>query len=111
MTTIIADDYSPIFCGDTGAPFDPVFLHKDGSAVDLTGATISMIMEDAEGNTKTALGIWTITDAANGQASYSYASTDVNTAGNWTLYITITVGGKPKHTDTKQLEILAVPTP
>lgn len=109
--TIIADDFSPIYCGDTGAPFDPVFLRKDGSAEDLTGATITMIMEDAEGNSKTAAGTWTITNAANGQASYSYASTDVNTAGNWTLYITITVGGKPLTADTKNLEIKVKPIP
>lgn len=109
--TIIADDYSPVYCGDTGAPFDPVFVHKDGTAVDLTGATITMIMVDAEGNTKTAAGTWIITNAANGQASYSYASTDVAVAGNWTLYITITINSKPVHADTKQLEILAAPTP
>lgn len=108
---IIADDFSPIMVGDIGAPFDPVFVHKDGTVEDLTGATITMIMEDAEGNVKTAAGIWTITNASGGQASYSYAASDVNTAGNWTLYITITVGGKSKHTDTKQLEILAAPTP
>jgi hypothetical protein len=108
---IIADDYSPVFVGDTGAPFDPVFVHKDGTAVDLTGATITMIMVDAEGNAKTAAGIWTIISTVNGQASYSYAGADVAVAGNWTLYITITINSKSVHADTKQLEILAAPTP
>lgn len=111
MTMIIADDFSPILCGDTGAPFDPLFLHKDGSVVDLTGATISMIMEDSEGNVKIAMGTFTVTNAAGGQASYSYAASDVNTAGSWTLYIAITIGGKPIHADKKTLNIEALPTP
>lgn len=108
--TIPADDFSPIYRGDTGAPFNPQFLHKDGSPVDLTGATISMIMDDFEGNVKAAQGVFTITDAIHGQTSYVYDANDVNMAGNWTLYILLTIDGKPFHADKKQLEIEAVPT-
>lgn len=107
---IVADDYSPIYVGDIGSPFAPQILYKDGSPVDLTGATISMIMVDTEGNTKTAAGTWTIDVAVKGQAHYVYAASDVNTPGSWTLYITISIGGKTVHADTKQLEILPVPT-
>lgn len=108
--TIVADDFSPIYAGDLGTPFAPQFLYKDGSPVDLTGATINMIMVDAEGNIKIAAGNWTIDVATNGQAHYSYAASDVSTPGSWTLYITISINNLPKHADTKQLEILPVPT-
>lgn len=107
---IVADDYSPVYCGDVGAPFNPQFLHKDGSAFNLSGATITMIMVDSEGNAKNAAGIWTITNASTGQTSYAYAANDVAVAGNWTLYITVTINSKPVTADTKQLEIMAKPT-
>lgn len=107
--TIIVDDFSPVSVGDTGAPFAPQFLHKDGSPQPLIGATITMIMEDAEGNTKNAAGTWVIDDPSNGQAHYLYDANDVNTAGNWILYITITIGGKPLTADTKSLEIKPKP--
>ena len=107
---VIADDFSPIFCGDVGAAFAPQFIHEDGSPVDLTGATISMVMQETSGITKVAAGTWTIDIAANGQAHYSYNAADVDTAGSWTLYIAISISGKPTHADVKQLEIKNVPT-
>ncbi len=108
------DDYSPIYQGDTGAPFNPVFTHiGDGTAVNLTGATISMKMQGVSagesGTVITCTGTWTITDATNGKASYAYTSTDVATIGVWLMYITITIAGKPVHADTKTLTILAAP--
>ena len=68
-----------------------------------------MKMEDSGGNVKTASGIWTIDDTANGLAHYNYASTDVDEAGMWTLFITITIGGNPVHADERLLEILQAP--
>lgn len=103
------DDFSPIYQGDTGAPFNPVFTHLDGSPVSLSGATITMKMENHAGTIITCVGTWTITDAINGKASYAYTSTDVATVGVWLLYITITIAGKPVHADTKTLEILPAP--
>ena len=108
MTAII-DDFSPIYTGDTGAPFNAQFLYKNGLPVDLTGATISMIMESSGGCVKAASGTWTIMDAVNGRASYAYASSDVNTADTWTLYIAISIGGRSVHADTKILKIEPVP--
>ncbi len=107
----MAEDYSPVVQGDTGAPFIVHFLHKDGSTVDLTGATITMKMvnQDSPSTTKTCLGTWTIDDASGGIAHYQYQAADVNTAGIWILYITITIGGAPLHADSKLLEILAAP--
>lgn len=105
----VIEDYSPIYRGDTGSPLIPQFSYKDGSAVNLTGATITMKMEDSGGNVKTALGIWTIDDAINGLAHYNYASTDVDEVGMWTLFITVTIGGKPVHADERLLEIIQAP--
>lgn len=108
MTTIV-DDYSPIAVGDVGATFAPVFQHKDGSTVSLAGATLSLRMQDQYGDTKTGTGTWTIDDAVNGLAHYNYSSADVNQAGTWTLYTTITIAGLPLHGDPKLLVIYNVP--
>lgn len=106
--SILADDDSPVFVGDTGAPFAPQFLHKDGTPVNLTGATITMKLQqiisigtvaESVGVVKTAAGTWTIDDAMNGKAHYVYAAGDVDTPGTWNRYITITIGGLPLHAD------------
>lgn len=107
--SLIVDDYSPISVGDTLIPYSPTFQHKDGSPVDLTGATFALKMQDEGGNVKTCSGTWTIDDAPNGVAHYAWQSADVNSAGIWTMYVTITIGGKPVHADVKTLEIKAVP--
>jgi hypothetical protein len=109
MSTLIIDDYSPIYVGDTGNPYAPTFRHKEDSPVDLTGATLALKMQDEGGNVKTCAGTWTIDDAQNGVAHYAWQSADVNSAGIWQLFVTITIGGKPVHADVKTLEIKAVP--
>ena len=109
--TIAADDFSPIYQHDTAAEFRPQFLHKDGSAMDLTGATITMIMQDSEGNVKAGAGTWTIDNTLTAQTHFDFDAADVDTAGNWTLFIAIAINGKTVHADTKQLQILPVPTP
>lgn len=112
MTTV-TDDYSPIYQGDTGAPFDATFQHADGTSVSLTGATITMKMQGVSatesGTVITCAGTWTITSASTGEASYAYTSTDVGTVGLWAMYITITIAGKPIHADIKYLQILPIP--
>ena len=108
MATIV-EDYSPIFVGDTGALFSPSFQHKDGSAVNLAGATLSLKMQDTLGDLKTGVGTWTIDDPTNGLAHYNYAAADVSQAGTWTLYVTITIGGLPLHADPKTLIIQWAP--
>lgn len=115
MSIILADSFSPISAGDTGALFNPQFKYDNGDPIDLTGATISMIMQDDEGNpAKNASGVFTKTDAINGLTSYAYADSDVAVSGIWTLYIKITISGHPVHADDgrgfmKKLEIKPVP--
>jgi hypothetical protein len=108
-SVVVTDDYSPLYQGDTEVVFAPVFAHKaDGSPFPLTGATISMKMQGTDGTVKTCAGTWTIDDAANGKAHYAWQAADVNTAGTWQLYITITIGGLPVHGDVKILQILPI---
>ncbi len=105
----MTDDFSPVYVGDTQVVFAPTFQHKDGTAVNLTGATISMKMQDTAGNTKTCAGTWTIDNASAGQAHYQWQAADVSAAGTWTLYITIAINSQPVHADPKTLLILAAP--
>lgn len=105
----LIEDYSPIFCGDTGAPFAPVFqtLDENGKTIayDLTGTSISTIAVDADGTIKTWNGTWTTDDAVNGRAHYNYQSVDVDTAGIWKVYTILTKNGKPLHAQMKLLQI------
>ena len=107
--TVVIDDFSPMYVGDTLIPFAPIFQHRDGSNFDLTGATLSMKMLSATG-TKVCSGVWVIDNATSGKAHYPWQAGDVDTAGIWTLYVEITVGGQFVHADTKTLEIKAVPS-
>jgi hypothetical protein len=102
------DDFSPIKVGATGETFAPQFLHKDGTPVNLSGATISMIMFDGY-TAKAGAGTWIIDDAANGKAHYLYDAADVAKDADWQLFIAITIGGKPIYADVKNLLILPVP--
>lgn len=107
------DDDSPIYQNDTGAAFNPIFLRKDQTPVDLTDCTITMKMQNTDsGAVITCAGTWTInSDPTTGKASYAYASADVATAGIWRRYITISnADSKPFHADSKPLEILAIPS-
>lgn len=116
MSTVIpVDDYSPIFCGDTGNPFSIYVAHKNGF-MSLIGATITMKLFNAATNTvKTCTGPWGIDPLDNGKASYTYQSGDVDTAGSWQIWITITKNGQPVHVDDgsgnpKILVILPLPS-
>ena len=99
MTVVPMDDYSPIFVGDTGNPLVIEVLHINGFE-SIIGATISMKLFNATTNVvKTCSGPWTIDPSDNGKASYAYQAGDVDTAGSWQMWITITIGGKNIHVD------------
>lgn len=111
MSTIY-EDYSPLWQGDTGTPFAPMFQKIDPTSgdlvpVNLTGLTLSMKMKEKEtGVIKVCSGPWTIDDAAGGQAHYDWQDSDVDTAGIWLLQVLCTNGaGKVIHADVKYLEI------
>lgn len=102
----MVDDFSPIYVGDTGATFAPVFQYANGTLYPLSGMSISMSMRNKTGTIKTCSGAWTI-NTATSVASYAYESTDVDTAGTWTMFIVLTLNGKPVHAQKKTLEILS----
>lgn len=100
-----ANDFSPIYVGDVGIPYAPQFLHRDGSVVDLSNATLSIVYVSSTGTRKNGAGVWSIDNASQGLAHYTYDPADVNTAGTWTFQVEVTVNGKPVHTDTDILQI------
>lgn len=106
----ITEDFSPVYVADYGAILAPQFTYADGTFVPLTGATISLKMQDIDyGTIKTCSGTWTIDDATNGKAHYQYQAPDLDTAGMWKLFVTITIGGKPVHADERLLQIKPAP--
>jgi len=108
--TIIFEDFSPIFVGDTLTPFAPVFQQINQTTgklepVNLTGLTMTMKMSSGP-VTKTCTGPWVTDDAANGLAHYTYEAADVNTVGLWQMQIALSdSSGDVAHTDMKLLEI------
>lgn len=111
---IVPDDFSPITVGDTLNPLSLQFWTRDTNgnaiALNLSGLTISMKMQEKEGAIKTCANAWIIDNAASGLAHYPYASSDTDTVGTWTLYIALTNGlGQTAHTVTKILQINAAP--
>lgn len=116
MTIVPVDDYSPVYAGDTLKPFVICVLHKNGFE-SLLGATISMHMQNVDDPSiiKTCSGPWVVDVLDNGRASYAYQATDVDTAGQWRMWVKIVIGGKTVHLDdgagnTKILVIEALPT-
>ncbi len=112
---MIYEDYSPIYVGDTGKPFAPLFQMIDPTSgqlvpFPLTGLTISMKMKEQEsGVLKVCSGPWTIDDALGGKAHYAWQSTDVDTAGIWLIQVACTNGaGQVVHADVKVLSIQAI---
>jgi hypothetical protein len=110
------DDYSPIYVGDTSNPFIIQVLHKNGYE-SILGATITMHMQNVDdpSTIKTCSGAWSVDVGDNGKASYQYQSADVDTAGNWYMWVKIIIGGKTVHPDDgagkpKILVILPLPT-
>ena len=102
----LADDYSPLYVGDTLVPLSVQFSNRDGTAINLTGATLALVMESSTGTRQVGAGTWTIDNAAAGQAHYTWSSADVAVPGTWTIQVAITVGGQTEHCDPKLLTIL-----
>lgn len=117
MTALIVpvDDYSPIRVGDTGNTLSIQAIHKNGS-VDISSAVLSLKLRNvATGAIKTCTGPWTPNPTENWKSSYAFQASDVNTAGDWEIWIDAEIAGKPLHLDDgagnpKVLQILALPS-
>src|SRR5712691_2324545 len=105
------DDFSPVYLNGIGAKFVPTFRHKDGTPVDLTGATLSLKMVNiSDQSIKNGSGSWTIDNAPLGQTHYTYGAGDLNEIGEFQLWAIATVGGIPNPADPKILVVDWMPS-
>jgi hypothetical protein len=90
MLIVPVDDYSPIYCGDTGNPFSIFVVHKNGFQ-SILDSTITMHMQDVDNPAmiKTCNGVWDIDPSDNGRATYTYQPSDVDTSGSWYMWVKI----------------------
>lgn len=94
---------------DTFPPLEFAVI-KDGSAVDLTGATVKVYIKNSSTGTVKVNGqTCTITDATNGKCKYTWGATDLDTAGDYVGEIELTdVDGKVQSSyDTFKLSVRA----
>ena len=85
---------SPFYVSQT-LPIMALTLTDDtGAAINLTGATLSLTIHNTQTQEDVAgAGTWAITNATAGQATYTWASADTQTAGQFMLYVRITYSG------------------
>ena len=77
---------------DTGRKVEFTLL-DNGTAVDLTGATVKLHYRISGGTVKTAT--MTVTDAVNGVAEYQFGTGDLDAAGGFDYEVEVTdAGGK-----------------
>src|SRR2546430_365976 len=94
---------SPHYVGFIDPPYNVTLTDDSGIPLNLTGCTsnsfsITMLLYNPNTNTtvaKTGVGTWTTPADATGKASYQWALADVNTAGNWLLYVTVKLPSEP----------------
>lgn len=103
------DDFSPRYVGDLSRPLLVTFVDHEGNADPLTGATnlLLQLQNTANGAVTNGTGTWTITNAAEGQATYAWAVADVAQAGTFLLQVSAMMPDGPAHWDYKLLQILA----
>src|SRR5215471_15893520 len=74
---------SPRYVGFIDPPYAITITDDSGTPLNLTGCTsnsFTLTMVNVYDNTgKSGVGAWTVTNAAAGQASYQYASADMDT--------------------------------
>lgn len=65
----------------------------DGNGVDLTGATVTGFIQDANGRIQAIDGTLALVTAASGIFSWTYGSNDVATPGDYLVQFVATYGG------------------
>lgn len=68
---------------------------EDGTAVDLTGATITARIEDMSGTVRASDSTFTLTTPASGVFRWDYSTADVATAGVYVVQFTATYVAPP----------------
>lgn len=78
--------------GDTGPPITASLVAPDGTAENLTSATVVLHRTLAQSNTvASGAGTVTITDATNGAVSYAMTADDNATVGTYHFWFTATL--------------------
>jgi hypothetical protein len=70
------------------------FEDEDGTAVNLTGATLALYMEDIDGDAVTLNGTLAAVDAVAGTAAYTPHANDFPTKGDYFFRARATISGK-----------------
>lgn len=86
---------SPMWVGQTLPVWSVVLVDSNGVPVNLTGATLNTLITNTQsgGQTFTGAGSWLITNAAAGLATYSWAATDTEAPGQYSLQVIATFSG------------------
>jgi len=100
-------DVHTIMQGDTSPDIDATLLDGAGTAIDVSGATVTFQMFSKAG-VKLAEGVCTLTDAANGRVAYAWTSGETDIAGvHRGVFVIDYSGGKqetvPNRLETKML--------
>lgn len=83
---------TPFEHGATLPVWEVTVQDDTGVAINLTGATISLVIVNTlTGVQLTGAGSWTITNAAAGQATYYWAAADTAVPGSYKLLVSITL--------------------
>ncbi len=78
---------SPIIVGQTHVKISATWTDDTGAAVDLTGATISLVFNNGSSD-RTGTGTTAFVASTAGTFTYTYSVADVSTAANYTCQFT-----------------------
>ena len=87
---------APAVKGATHTPQRITWSHDDGTAEDLTGATLTGTITDSAGTTRAIAGALTLTTAASGIFTWTYSAADVATAGTYMVQFVAAFGDGTK---------------
>jgi hypothetical protein len=77
--------YSPLYVGETHKPLTVTWSDDSGNALNLTGATLSVRFVPNSGSAFAGTGTFSVTNAAAGQFTYTFSTSDVATAATYIL--------------------------
>lgn len=91
--------------GDRMPALELTLLDSAGNAIDLTGASVTLRLINAETETVKATKTATVSDASGGVITVQWSSGDLDTAGRFYAEVAITYAGGEVRTISDKLEI------